>query len=63
MLLATAARRHTADHLSAVSDALLGMESPLLTRETLADHAGASIDENAHVNPCKRGAQGTASEK
>src|SRR5262245_50841827 len=45
---AARARRHPADHARAVSDRLFGMERALRAGETLADDAGALIDENGH---------------
>ena len=48
MLLAAAARRHAADELGAVGEALLGMERALLAGEALADDARVLVDEDGH---------------
>ena len=48
-LLPTAPRRHAADHLSAVRQALLRMERTGLARDALADESSLFVDENAHV--------------
>src|SRR5437016_1029310 len=42
------ARRGAADHFGAIGNRLLGMERAILAGETLADHAGVLIDEDAH---------------
>src|SRR6516165_2881328 len=42
------ARRHTADHLGAVRDRLLGMESALGAGDPLADHPGRGVDQDRH---------------
>ena len=46
--LAAAAGSHSADHLRAVFQAVLGMELSGGSGDALAEHAGIAIDENAH---------------
>ena len=48
VLLAASARRHAADQLGAVLEALLRVKGPLLARETLADDARVLVDEYGH---------------
>src|ERR1700757_2296200 len=40
--------RHTADHLGAVGDRLLGVEGALGAGDPLADHLGRGVDEDRH---------------
>src|SRR5690606_18896754 len=42
---------HAADHLGAVGDGLLGVESALATGEALADDFGVFVDQDAHYLP------------
>src|SRR6516225_97523 len=42
------ARCHTADHLGAVGDRLLGVEGALGAGDPLADHPGRGVDEDRH---------------
>src|SRR5262249_11764273 len=48
MRSAAFSRRHASDHLGAIGDRLLGVESALRAGESLADHLGFSIDEDRH---------------
>src|SRR5262249_46354561 len=49
--LAAAARRDATDDFSAIREALFRVVRALLAGEALADHAGVSIDQNAHFLP------------
>jgi hypothetical protein len=51
MGLAAFAGGDAADHLGAVGDRLLGMESALGAGDALGDHAGGCVDENGHQIP------------
>ena len=44
-------RGHAANHLGAVGNGLLGVESTLRAGEALADNFGVFIDQDAHYLP------------
>ncbi len=46
--LPTFARRHSANHLGAVIQAAVGVERACRAGDSLADHAGIFVDQNAH---------------
>src|SRR5690606_5517759 len=54
VLLAAAARRHAADHLRAVGQALLRVERALLAGQALANNFRLGVDQNAHAVPPAR---------